>query len=86
MGRETKKAGSELASRFLLQSARFQFAAMSARMSRMDIGVRSANVALQQRVKEMDMETIFHILGIAYYTPALVNLVSDMIQRHKNAE
>ena len=32
------------------------------------------------------METIFHILGIAYYTLALVNLVSDMIQKHKNAE
>ena len=59
---------------------------MSARVSRMDIGVSSASVSLQQRVKETDMETIFHILGIAYYTLALVNLVSDMIQKHKNAE
>ena len=32
------------------------------------------------------METIFHLLGIVYYTVALVHLVSEQIQKRKNEE
>ena len=34
-------------------------------------------------MKEKTMETIFHVLGIVYYTVALFYLVSDRIQKNK---
>ena len=36
--------------------------------------------------KEQNMEHLFHILGIVYYTVALVHLVSEHIQKRKNEE
>ena len=30
------------------------------------------------------METIFHVLGIVYYTVALVQLISETIQKKQN--
>ncbi len=32
------------------------------------------------------METIFHVLGIAYYTLAIAVLVSEEIQKRKNKQ
>ncbi len=32
------------------------------------------------------METIFHVLGIVYYTVALIHLPSEYLQKHKNKE
>ena len=41
---------------------------------------RRCNSATQ----ETDMENIFHILGIVYYTVALIHLLSEMFPRKKD--
>lgn len=36
--------------------------------------------------KEKEMDLTLHILGIVFYTVALVHLVSEHIQKHKDEE
>jgi len=59
---------------------------VQARLSRRTLAHQLQGIPATALYKEQTMETIFHLLGIVYYTVALVHLVSEQIQKRKNEE
>jgi hypothetical protein len=57
-----------------------------ARSRAADSTLQSLVVATAPHKEAEDMETIFHILGIVYYTVALIDLVATMLRKRQEKQ